>query len=134
MTRKELRKLAGDLAEGRALGSWQMPENMLTMVFAFTILMDEAAIKSQMDSGIVHYWEHTDKALPRHCNGWPMFLSGHVLTRADMKRLQPELKRQVRLRRLNNEGVKGWLKEWTRQILDRLIPDKWGETRKKEAA
>jgi hypothetical protein len=134
MTRKELRKLAGDLAEGRAVGSWQVPEDMLTTVFAFTIFMDEAAIKSQMDSGIVNYWEHTDKALPRSCNGWPMFLSGHGLTRADMKRLRPELKRQVRLRRLNNEGVKGWLKEWTWQILDVLIPDKWCEPRKKEAA
>jgi hypothetical protein len=98
----DLKKLALDLVEGRAFGSWQIPahqQHMVQMVFMPLGFMDDIGWKQMEADDIVHFYGYMDKTFPRSVNGMPIFQSMHMLNREDTQRLKPHIERLLEIRR-----------------------------------
>lgn len=90
MTDGAVRKLARDIIEGRAFGSWQIPPNAgvgIEQLFIPLMLFDLVQTKRFQRDGVTHLYEYTEKALPMRVNGYPMFHSFHCLDKQDFDRV-----------------------------------------------
>ena len=89
-TDAKVKELATDLYSDRIFGSWMLPEGRemdLIMVFMVLIFMDDIQKKRMKRDNTFFFYEYYDKAGPRSINGMPTFMSCHILSGDDVKRI-----------------------------------------------
>lgn len=87
-TDQEIKQLALDVHAGRVFGSWNVANpSDVGMVFMPMMLLGGVHAKTLERDGIVHLYEHLDKAGPRSVNGMPCFFSFQTLNRDEFERL-----------------------------------------------
>jgi hypothetical protein len=87
---EKVKELARDLYADKIFGSWMIPENqmdMMIMVFMVLIFMDDITKKQMKRDNTFFFYEYYDKAGPRSINGYPTFMSCHILSGDDVKRI-----------------------------------------------
>jgi len=90
LTEEKVKELARDLYADKIFGSWMLPESqmdMLFMVFMVLIFMDDIQKKKMKRDNTFFFYEYYDKAGPRGINGMPSFMSCHILSGDDVKRI-----------------------------------------------
>lgn len=86
----EISRLGKDLYSDKIFGSWMLPEGQedsLVMVFMVLLFMDDIQKKQMKRDGTHFFYEYYDKAGPRSMNGMPIFMSCHILSGDDVKRI-----------------------------------------------
>jgi len=87
--KKELKKLAEDIFDGRVFGTWDLSkgeENLIGMIF-----MVAAFAPEKIPEDTVHLFEYMENAMPRGVNGKPMFMSCRILTKKELPIVQENL-------------------------------------------
>ena len=87
---ERVKELARDLYADKIFGSWMLPEHQmdsLFMVFMVLIFMDDITKKQMKRDNTYFFYEYYDKAGPRSINGMPTFMSCHILSGDDVKRI-----------------------------------------------
>ena len=90
----DLKALALDIHKGLVFGSWSLPKEdptIIKMVFMVLALGDDKLFDSLKKHEVVHVYEYMSKAGPRSINGYPMFLSMHMITKGQWQKLIPLL-------------------------------------------
>lgn len=90
LTDEQVKDLARDLYADKIFGSWMLPESqmdMLFMVFMVLIFMDDIQKKKMKRDNTFFFYEYYDKAGPRSINGMPTFMSCHICSGDDVKRI-----------------------------------------------
>jgi len=88
-TKKELKKLAEDIFDGRVFGTWELrkgEEKLIPMIF-----MVVAFAPGKIPKDTVHLFEYMENAMPRGVNGKPMFMSCRILTKKELPIVQKYL-------------------------------------------
>ena len=107
----EIRELAADAAEGKLFGSWQFnspaeAKSMIPVVFMVMSFMEKKDLKDLKDREVVHFYEYVHKAGPRSVNGYPCFMSMHVLTAGEWERFIPAYEEYRKMQaRFRNEPI-----------------------------
>ncbi len=86
---EKLRKLAGEICEGRIFTSNGVPPDLMQMVFMPLAMSDQATIDKMKTDKVVVLYEYLDLAGPQGINGYPMFMSFRSLTEEDYAALMP---------------------------------------------
>lgn len=92
----DLKQLAKDIHRNAVFGSWQIQkgdEALLRAIFMPLFFMAEEDAKKMVDDEVIHIYEYYDAAIPRAINGYPMFTSLRMLTKAQWEELIPLVKR-----------------------------------------
>lgn len=79
LSAQSIKQLAMDVHAGLIVGSWNVPENDIGMVFMPLMLMSEVNRKELERDGVVQVFEYVEKAGPRGINGMPCFFSFRTL-------------------------------------------------------
>jgi hypothetical protein len=87
----DIGQLAWDIAAGQVLTSWQVPEDLLQMVFLPLAFVDQEGLDRMKAANVMHLYEYMGKAGPRSINGYPSFMSFKTLTRDQCAALLPKL-------------------------------------------
>lgn len=95
-TDEEIRQLAIDVVEGRVFGSWACDPDSWKLVFMPLGLLGPEDVEGFRD--VCSVYEYIDKAGPRTCNGYPMFMSCNMLYRNDCRRLYDAITEYIRIR------------------------------------
>lgn len=85
-SREELAGIARDVVHGKVFGTWSLPKkdsHLLSSVFMILAFASPTTAKEMADDGIVHLFEYIDKAGPRSINGYPMFMSAHMVNKEE---------------------------------------------------
>jgi hypothetical protein len=87
---ESVKQLAGDLYSDKIFGSWMLPDDQIEsmfMVFMALIFVDDITKKQWKRDNTYFFYEYYDKAGPRSINGMPVFMSFHILSGDDVKRI-----------------------------------------------
>ena len=100
-TKKELKKLAEDIFDGKVFGTWDIKgeENLIPMVFFVAAFAPEKIPKDT-----AHLFEYMENALPRCVNGKPMFMSCRILTKKELPLVMKNLEILRKLREQYRSG------------------------------
>lgn len=94
MAEDELRKFVLDYCDGRLLTLDQVRDpSMVRLVFPVLVMGDISKMYDVNEIGTV--WEHSDKALPRSINGYPMFITARVMHVDDWRRACAAINREM---------------------------------------
>lgn len=87
-TDDEMKQLAVDIMAGRMFGTWDLenPEDA-RRVFMPLGLSEPKHLQEMAEANVAHFYEYLEKAGPRSCNGFPMFMSMKVLDGNDATKL-----------------------------------------------
>ena len=89
-TDEELRKVALDYVNGKIFTSFDIRpgerDSITTSVFMPLVFMSDEDINSMRDEKIVLLYEYFNKAGTRSANGYPTFLSCHMMNEEDHKK------------------------------------------------
>ena len=100
--KKELKKLAEDIFDGRVFGTWEIrkgEEHLIPMIFMVVLLAPEKIPKDT-----AHLFEYIENALPRGVNGKPMFMSCRILTKKELPIVQENIEILRKLREQYRRG------------------------------
>lgn len=87
VTDDEVRELARELVRGRVYGTWNVPLNMLSMVFVPVMLGGLAGLPEEMFAKISVFAIHgTHKTTGMAINGFPTFVEVRVWLTSDIQR------------------------------------------------
>lgn len=106
MNNDELKQLALDISDSKVFGSWMLPseqaESLMSVVFMPLAFGAAETIKDQDVWGI---YEYIDKATRQTVNGYPLFMSFKILTKAECSALSSMLEklRKMKAEFLSNE-------------------------------
>jgi len=120
-SKKVLRTLAGEIADGHVYGTWCLGDRYLKLVhsiFMPLIFMDI----DTMPINAVHFYEYLDKAGPMSVNGQPIFVSFYILVKEEIPYLMKMISRLNAEKKRFKEGPK-WT-HWTNglgQFLSRAL-------------
>ena len=96
MTPEEIKELATDTFKEKVFFSTMLQEgqeHLLTSVFMPVMFMDNKQIKDVEEKNIVAFYEYFEKATPRSINGYPMFMSMHMINKEDLTEVQELIKK-----------------------------------------
>ena len=105
MSREDLSKFVMDLVDGKLFTLHHIPEDqrdMAHMVFVPVALGALAGVRME-DFGTA--WEYIDKAGPRAVNGYPMFMSLHLMNFEDWELAHKAYAREMAKRSEDMKGV-----------------------------
>ncbi len=92
MTDPDLKALALKIAEGKVYGTWNVPPDLAPMVFMPLALLDDAGLAQIREAAHVYAIVGEDHTFDRAVNGYPIFSSMRVLSKADAEKLGPLVK------------------------------------------
>ncbi len=88
LNNEELKQIAIDIRAGRIFSNWHIPDNepdMLYSIFMPLGLMNADQMEEIATANIGLVYEYMNQAGPMAINGYPMFMSFHVLHLNDAK-------------------------------------------------
>lgn len=94
---EEIRRLAVDIVSGQVFTSAHIRgndvENLLRLIFMPLVFMTDDDIEVMKKNHIHVLYEYYSKAGPRSINGYPIFMSFHVLDEADAAKVWTMMKK-----------------------------------------
>lgn len=90
-TDERLKELALKIHRRELYGSWNVPADLLTMVFPPLLFMTPEQVKEAQANEVQHLLGNPRETFGRSINGYPMFTSFIEVTKADAAVLGPLL-------------------------------------------
>ncbi len=95
LTTDQMKELALDCHAGKIFGSWMIPERdigLISNIFMVTLFLTPIQRKTMQRDHVAHFYEYRSEA-NMAINGYPIFMSAHMLTEDEMVRLRATVKK-----------------------------------------